>query len=361
MGKEDKLLKELDMLCEIGMTVTASLDLNNVFENIMELIGNYFNPRNWSLLLAEEGTGRLYFKLVHGIDSKKLKDFFLLPGEGIAGWVYKNNSIAKVSDAQKDPRFCKKVDDLLQFLTYSVIAVPIVNAKNNVIGVIELVNKIDKSNGNLENFTEKDMKILCTIAAFTGIAVENAFFCEKIKNIALVDSLTGIYNRHYFNETLQRELEGVKRYRYSVCVVMMDIDGLKQINDTYGHLMGDKIITEIVKLIRPCIRSSDTFARFGGDEFVVLMTRASKEQGRVLTERIQTKINEWNNNPSVSNIKLGISYGVYAANHANAEELLTKADEDLYRCKNHKKKVAEITSEDEMRNYLWEYMITKKI
>ncbi len=360
MDKEDILLQELDMLCGIGRIITSSLDLNNVFEKIMTLIGNYFNPRNWSLLLAEEGSERLYFKLVQGIDTQKLKDFYLLPGEGLAGWVYKNNSIVMVNDAQNDPRFCKKVDELLEFSTFSIIAVPIVNCKNIVIGVIELVNKIHKYNGNVENFTEKDMKILCTIASFTGIAIENAFFYEKIKNLALIDPLTGIYNRHYFNETLEREMEGIKRYRYSVCVVMMDVDGLKQINDIHGHLLGDKAISEIVNLIKPCIRSSDTFARFGGDEFVILMPRASKEQGMVLTERIQKKIDDWNNNPAISNIKLSISYGVYAANHTNAEELLNKADEALYRCKNHKKKIAEITSEDEMRHYLWEYVTTRK-
>lgn len=360
MENEDILLKELDMLCGIGRIITSSLELNNVFEKIMELIGNYFNPRNWSLLLAEENTERLYFKLVEGVDSKKLNDFYLLPGEGIAGWVYKHNCIVMVSDAQNDPRFCNKVDELLGFLTSSIIAVPIVNCKNKVIGVIELINKIHKSNGNVENFNEKDIKILCSIAAFTGIAIENAFYYEKIKNLALIDPLTGIYNRHYFNETLEREMEGVKRYRYSLCVVMMDIDGLKQINDNMGHLTGDKAIAEIVNLIKPCIRSSDTFARFGGDEFVILMPRASREQGKILTERIQKKIDEWNNNPLIHNVKLSMSFGVYAANHTNAEELLNKADEALYKCKNHKKKVAEITSEDEMRNYLWEYLTTKK-
>ncbi len=338
MDKKKNEINELDILNGIGRVITSSLELDTIFENIMEIIGSYFNPRNWSLLLAEEETERLYFKLVKGVDSNKLKDVYLVPGEGIAGWVYKNKHFVIINDPENDARFSKKVDDILGFTTSSIIAVPIVNGKNMPIGVIELINKIHKSSGIPEKFTENDMKILNTIASFTGIAIENAFLYEKIKKLAHIDPLSGIYNRHYFNETLEKEIELAKKHGYSVCVIMMDIDGFKQINDTQGHLVGDKAISESAKLLEKCIRPSDTLARFGGDEFVIFMPNATIEDGKAVTEKIQNNIEEWNNNPTIPNVALSLSCGVYASDLNHADELIKKADEDLYICKKAKKK-----------------------
>lgn len=331
-------LNELDMLNGIGRVITSSLELDTIFENIMEIIGNYFNPRNWSLLLSEEETERLYFKLVKGVDSNKLSDVYLAPGEGIAGWVYKNKDFLIINNPENDPRFSRKVDDILGFTTCSIIAVPIMNGKNMSIGVIELINKLHKSSGNPEKFTENDMKILNTIASFTGIAIENALLYEKIKKLAHIDPLSGIYNRHYFNETLEKEMELANTQGYSVCVIMMDIDGFKQINDTLGHLVGDKAITESARLLKKCIRPSDTLARFGGDEFVIFMPNTSIEDGMAMTSKIQNNIDEWNNNPTIPNIKLSLSCGCYASDNINGDELLKKADEALYQCKHERKK-----------------------
>ncbi len=183
------------IFCEIGRVLTSSLILEEVFDTVMKLIGDYFSPRNWSLLLVDKKTERLKFEIVMGIDASKLDKVYLEKGEGIAGWVCETGQPAIVEDVTKDDRFSPRIDELLGFATCSVVCVPILNGSNEVIGAIELINKIVPAPGGTSSesppvfsdtidvpFTMLDMEILSAIAAFTGIAAENAFLHQKIKD-----------------------------------------------------------------------------------------------------------------------------------------------------------------------------------
>jgi GAF domain-containing protein len=185
------------IFCEIGRVLTASLNLEDVFDRVMKLIGDYFSPRNWSLLLIFKDSDRLKFEIVMGVDPSKLDKIYLENGEGIAGWVCENGQPAIVEDVINDPRFSPRLDEILGFTTRSVVCVPLLNGKNEVIGAIELINKIVPaaneagpespivySDSEDVQFTMLDMEILSAIAAFTGIAAENALLHQKAKGSA---------------------------------------------------------------------------------------------------------------------------------------------------------------------------------
>ena len=185
------------IFCEIGRVLTASLNLEDVFDRVMKLIGDYFSPRNWSLLLIDKDSDRLKFEIVMGVDPSQLDRIYLENGEGIAGWVCENGQPAIVEDVINDPRFSPRLDEILGFTTRSVVCVPLLNGKNKVIGAIELINKIVPAANEAgpessivysdsENvpFTLLDMEILSAIAAFTGIAAENALLHQKAKGSA---------------------------------------------------------------------------------------------------------------------------------------------------------------------------------
>ncbi len=361
---------QAEIFYEIGRVLTSSLNPKEVFKRVMKLIGEYFSPRNWSLLLLEENTGRLKFEIVMGVDSTKLKNVYIEAGEGIAGWVCQSGRTAVVEDVEKDDRFSSRFDEILGFTTRSIVCVPLVNANNRVIGVIELINKIapppegadPKSppvySGERDiQFSALDVEILSAIGVFTGIASENAFLHQKVKDLAMIDSLTGIYNRHYFNEVLKREQKRVKRYAYSICILMMDIDGLKKINDQFGHLIGDEVICDLAGMLKSSIRESDVLARYGGDEFIILMPRADTKDGKHLADRISEKIDEWNQNLSDSDPRLGLSIGVYASGSEDLHVILREADRELYLTKYFRKKHTEIISEEQMRSFLWHHLI----
>ena len=311
----------------------------------MTVVGEYFSPRNWSLLLMEEKTGRLKFEIAMGVDASKLKNFYLETGEGIAGWVCFNGKPLVVEDVRKDPRFSPRVDQLLGFTTRSVVCVPLLNGNNRVVGAIELINKIAPSSmasgeGTIPTstaFTEMDMAILSSIGVFTGIAAENAFLHQKVRELASIDSLTGLNNRHYFNEQFYLEVERVKRYGQSICLLMMDVDGLKAINDYHGHMTGDKVLCAVANILKSSVRESDILARFGGDEFVILIPMANKSRGIELSKRIHKLIHQGNEKILIPGVKLGLSIGIYASGPENVDNLITMADQELYQCKNLRK------------------------
>ncbi len=357
--------REVDIFCHIGKVLTSSLELNEVFRRVMKVIGDYFNPQYWSLLLMNEETQQLRFEIVVGVDAEKLRGFCLNRGEGIAGWVSLNGKPLVIEDVRKDSRFSPRVDRLLDFTTRSVVCVPLLTGKNRVVGTIELINKITPvptSAGsdstitgtaqNVETFTEMDMLLLSSIGVFTGIAVENAFLYQKVHELAMIDSLTGIYNRHYFNEIFQSEVERVNRYGHTICVVMIDVDGLKAINDNYGHLTGDKVLHTIAELLKSSVRASDIVARFGGDEFVILMPQADESRGRAMVGRIQELIAQWNEKPSIPGVRLGVSFGINAAGPEKVKKIILEADQALYLSKSLREKPEELTAEDRIRRYL---------
>ncbi len=354
-----------DIFCNIGRVLTSSLNPKEVFLRVMKIIGDCFSPLNWSLLLMEENTGRLTFEIVMGVDADKLKKVHIEKGEGIVGWVCEHGIPTLVEDVQNDPRFSPRVDQILGFTTQAVICVPLLNGKNRVIGAIELINKIlppslQSVKGcctagicpTCETFTETDMKILAAVGVFTGIAAENAFLHQKVKELAMTDSLTGISNRLCFQETLTRESERARRYGHSVCILMIDVDDFKNVNDTYGHLTGDRVLCEIARILRYSVRESDFVARFGGDEFVVLMPYAGESEGMLLAKRIQEMTREWNALEKIPGLKMKLSIGIHASDPENVDTLLLEADRELYRCKTLRKKLGEITSEEQMRRGL---------
>jgi len=360
-----------DVFCKIGTILTSSLQPKDVVNRVMHLIGTYFSPQNWSLLLFDESTDRLKFEIVMGVDADKLQGIYINKGEGIVSWVCDNVESAIIDDTTKDKRFSSRIDTLIGFKTQSVICVPLLNAQHKVIGAIELINKVVSPSNispdtvtkaiipTYESFTQTDMKILSSIATFTGIAIENAFLYKKVEELAMVDSLTGINNRYYFNEILQQETQRVKRYKKTMCLLIMDVDNLKVINDTFGHIVGDKILSSFADILRISVRESDFLARFGGDEFVIIMPESKESDAYVLSKRIQEMISRWNAKETTPGLTLSISIGVQEAGPDNIDKILLDADKNLYHCKVYKKKPEELTSPEEIQRYLW-FNLTKE-
>ena len=115
---------------------------------------------------------------------------------------------------------------------------------------------------------------------------------------------------------------------------MMDVDGLKAINDYHGHMTGDKVLCAVANILKSSARDSDILARFGGDEFVILMPMADKSKGMKLSKRIYKLIHQWNEKSLIPGVKLGLSIGIYASGPENVDNLITMADQELYQCKN---------------------------
>ena len=160
---------------------------------------------------------------------------------------------------------------------------------------------------------------------------------EKLEQIAITDPLTKIYNRRFFAEEAEREIERAKRNKSSLALLFFDIDHFKEVNDSYGHLIGDKILINLVELCQRTIRNTDLFARFGGEEFVILMPETNLSKAKETAERLRKEVAQKPiANAGVDEISITVSIGIAEWSEAHPTQLnilLDQADKSLYRSK----------------------------
>lgn len=170
------------------------------------------------------------------------------------------------------------------------------------------------------------------------LAVEALESKEKLRELAVRDGLTNLYNHRYFQELLDRELPRVERYRHHLSLILIDIDHFKKINDTYGHPQGDLILRSIADVFDQTIRKPDTAARYGGEEFVIVLPETDIKGAVILAERLRKKVEEMQFNLDGKTVKVTISLGVTAYVPVEARktkaEIIDAADKALYNSKN---------------------------
>jgi diguanylate cyclase (GGDEF)-like protein len=157
---------------------------------------------------------------------------------------------------------------------------------------------------------------------------ENQRLFAEVQRLAVTDPVTGLFNRHKLNETLELEIERAHRYRRPLSLIIIDMDRLKAINDMYGHPAGDEALRTVAAAIRSQVRRVDLATRYGGDEFVILLPEASESDARAIAERISAEIGGRNPGPW----QVSASFGVAAWQDgiATGEEMIDRADRELY-------------------------------
>ena len=322
--------EEVSIYNEIGKALTSSLEIREILEKIMHTIGGYFHPSNWSLLLLDESKNELYFEIVVGEVSERIKDIRIKKGEGIAGWVALHGQPLLVPDVNQDPRFLRKIDRISNFATESIIAVPM-KIKDKVLGVIELINKTE-----LNPLSKRDLKILATVADYAAIALENSRNYQRIQELTITDDVTGLYNSRYLHQIIINEMDRFERYLQPFSIIFFDLDFFKRINDTYGHLVGSQMLNRVARVILQSIRKVDRAARYGGDEFVVVLPQTDKKQAQVVAQRLRDAINaEVYFAEEGFNIKVTASFGVatFDDDATSKDELLRAVDKAMYQIK----------------------------
>ncbi|MGH9712531.1 MAG: diguanylate cyclase [Candidatus Acidiferrales bacterium] len=322
---------EVTVFHELGKALTSSLQLDQVLRTIMEKINEVLRPDTWSLLLMDVDKGELFFQIATGKGAEALKDVRIKLGQGLAGWVAQTGEVVVVPDTSKDSRFFAQVDARTKMETRSIVAVP-VRFRDHCLGVIELINCIGP-----EGFSPRDLALLEALADYAAIAIENARHVQRIHELTITDDCTSLYNARHLNFMLDTEIYRSHRYAFEFSLIFIDLDHFKQVNDTYGHLMGSKLLAEIGEAIKDKCRLIDLAFRYGGDEFVVLLPQTSKENALGVARRLHKLIREavWLKEPGL-NVHITASVGVasYPSDSRTKAELLHLADEAMYLVKN---------------------------
>jgi diguanylate cyclase (GGDEF)-like protein len=200
--------------------------------------------------------------------------------------------------------------------------------QGNVIGLL-LVRSDDLSRGWADN----ELLLLHTVADQLAVAVKQAHMFAQIKEQALTDSLTGCYNRRSFDLRLEQNLELATRMLEPLSLVTLDLDNFKHINDQAGHETGDVALCMLAEILRTGLRAVDTAARFGGDEFVIILPQANTEGAMIVAERLRKRI-EQIGVPGFGQVTASFGIATFPNHASSRDALLAAADRALYDAKN---------------------------
>jgi diguanylate cyclase (GGDEF)-like protein len=322
--------QELTIFHDVAKALTSSLDLDSILQTIMEKVAEYFRPDTWSLLMVDDVANELYFAIAVGEAAETLKNVRLKMGEGIAGWVAKHGEAVISEDAEQDPRFARRIDEVTQWETRSVVCMPL-RSRLRVLGVIQLVN-VDFS-----EFHEQEIFFLQALCDYAAIAIENARWVEKIRELTITDDCTGLYNARHLYKTLETEVYRSSRFGYEFSVLFIDLDHFKSVNDTHGHLVGSKLLAEIGYLVKAQLRLIDFAFRYGGDEFVVLLPQTGKDQALVVAKRLRDglRASSFCRDEGLDlNVRASIGLATFPHDARDAHDVIRQADEMMYLVKN---------------------------
>ena len=326
----ERAKNEVSFYEEINRMLTSAVGINDILVRIMKQVKDVTKAEAWSILMVDEETGDLVFEKTAGRVGKKIRMFRLKPGEGIAGWVAKEKKPVLIPDVSKDKRFSHKIDRKTYFHTKSLMCVPLVS-KDKLLAVLEVINKTTGG-----PFTKEDLAYLMKLVSQATLALERASLYQKMEELVITDDLTKLFNTRYLHRTIEAEVMRSNRYHTSLSLIFMDVDYFKHINDTYGHLVGSKFLVELGQILIRQLRSIDIVARYGGDEFVIVMPQTSPRDAVRIAERIRKAIEQ---NVFMKkdgyNLKVTSSFGVaaYPESAKTKEDLLRVADEAMYRVK----------------------------
>jgi diguanylate cyclase (GGDEF)-like protein/PAS domain S-box-containing protein len=235
-----------------------------------------------------------------------------------------------IEDVVRDyPHFKDEANSYESGAIRSWLGVPLI-VKDEVIGMIA----VDRA--EVSPYTAEEVQLAMAFGSHAAIAIENARLYQEAERLAITDGLTGLYNRRHFYDLLERGVESASRYDDLLSLIMLDIDDFKAYNDTYGHTVGDALLRELAQLLVRDIRKVDIAARYGGDEFIILLPHTDKKQAVALADRIRTSV-EGHRFPGEEGFggKVTISLGVANCpeDAVESEALVKAADMALLKAK----------------------------
>jgi diguanylate cyclase (GGDEF)-like protein len=323
----DKTIQNLSLLYSIGKAMNYISDLKNLLQFILSQAIDVTSAEKGSLMLYDLETDQLNIRVLAGMEDTSFQEKVncneiecrsFKPGEGIAGRVYMTAKPIVVNNIEDDDIF---IDSEKSYVR-SIACIPMV-VYSDVIGVINVTNKRQG-----KDFTDEDVEMLKAVADQAAVAINKA----QLWDMAVTDSLTGLYVRRYFMVKLQEELLRAQRYNNILSVVMADLDRFKNINDTYGHEAGDRVLKAIGKFLQQNVRDVDVVARYGGEEFVIMIPEAANDAAHILSERLRKNLSKmkFEDLPPVT-ISLGIA--TFPHDGTDPEDLIKKADAAMYAAK----------------------------
>jgi diguanylate cyclase (GGDEF)-like protein len=316
-------------LQEITSLINGGRAQETIFESVLSCALHMLHAQAVFLVTVDGGRIRKFARR-RGPDAQlqALERYELPSHAGISRWVLLEGQPVHVPDVDADPRYHPSMDSLPGLQTAAVLAAPL-KVRDTVLGVLVAVNRLDAT-----PFEPRHIRILSLLANQTAIAIENGKLYRHAEQLAITDDLTQVYNYRFLKMALRREVKRAARFGQTFSLLMLDVDNLKHYNDQNGHLRGSEVLRTVAQIVVREARSIDLVAKYGGDEFVVILPQTVREGAVVLADRVKSAV-ETTAFPLVPPGVITVSLGVatYPQNGITAGELLEAADIALYAAK----------------------------
>ncbi len=316
------LEKKFNLLSHIVSTTTELQNPEKLMKEFMDRLQLFLKTEAWSLLFIDKEKDTLFFKLTNEGVAEKLKNIEISLDKGVVGWAVRTKEVVVVNDPEKDERFFGKIDSITGFKTKNIIAAPLFG-HGELFGVLELINKSDGT-----DFNQKDVETFNLIIKHGGLILHNAVMFQEMKEMTRQDHLTGLFNARYLETYLSKAILEATENQSDISLLFLDLDNFKKVNDTYGHLAGSSVLVKIGKMLKNCLKENDFIARYGGDEFVIILKNCNTENAISVAKLIHSKISSYN----YRDIPLSVSIGIasFPEHGSVAEEIIGKADKAMY-------------------------------
>jgi diguanylate cyclase (GGDEF)-like protein len=310
-----------------AMKLHESLDASDIVARALEFLPGLVDAQSWAVFIKTEQTNRL--ELVRAINATELP---------VGPFVEIEQAPIPIARAVSEQRtiIADQVGDCgeseLEYVApLAALCVPLL-ANGRLVGAVQATRK--RADGDA--FTQDEARVVELVCSSLATALANAIDYHDATRQTLIDDLTRLYNVRYLYQTLEGEIRRARRYSSAVSVVFMDLDGFKMVNDAYGHRAGSATLTEVAQVITRSVRDSDFVARYGGDEFVLMLPETPAKRALQMAERVRQRIEAHRFKGGVgADIYLTASFGVasFPEHATQAEKLIELADAAMYEAK----------------------------
>jgi diguanylate cyclase (GGDEF)-like protein len=322
---------EFDLLhlYNLSLILNSTLNIDNILSIIAEQTLQIAGTQSCKISIIDIKTNDLVTNFIFGASSMFGTSIAPTTGEEfISEWVLENDRILIISNVEEEERF-GDLSDLTEAGVFSTLAIPM-RMGGKTIGILQTYGY------EPTDFSEHDIRLLTVLSTEAAISISNAQLLTETNRMAITDELTGVYNYRYFYDKLVIYLDNDNLYPISL--VMIDVDNLKKYNDSYGHLYGSQSLKETAKIIKKNVSDNDIVAKYGGDEFSVIMPKTTKMEAFAIAEQIRNQVEEhkFSSGEDEFDGRLSLSIGIAECprDAKKWQPLLNKADKALYCAKN---------------------------
>lgn len=324
---------QLEAINAIAQQTTAVLELKELLSKVCLLIQHAFQISHVSVLLKDED--EVVLRAQYGDLTAQVREGERLSASsGVWGRALSDSCTVIESNVTSVVDYVGLYRE-----TRSRMAIPLV-AFGQTLGVLVL----DSTKANA--FNEADAQALESVADICATGIQNAHYVERVKQLAYLDGLTGIFNRRYFEIRVLEEIDRARRFNAGMAVIMIDIDQFKRLNDEFGHLLGDEVLRQVSSLFHQQLRKIDVVCRYGGEEFAILLSQTDPHHAVGVAEKLRKLVVEWQFPGVPQPVSISAGVASFPDHGTSRDELVKAADAGLYAAKQAGRNCIRIASAD---------------